>query len=87
MRTVIKYHHCLSELRITNYRILLQFKADINKTNKAKFSALQLASQTGRLEMVDLLLEAGAEKEQLTFQDPTLQASYHSFLIIFKLIV
>ena len=33
-------------------------------------SALQLASINGQLEMVNLLLEAGAEKEQLTSQIP-----------------
>ena len=54
----------------TNYRILLQSGADINRTNKYKVSALHAASRNGHLEMVNLLLEAGAEKEQLTPQIP-----------------
>ena len=52
----------------TNYRILLQYGAVINRTNKYKVSALQYASFNGKLEMVNLLLEFGAEKEQLTSQ-------------------
>ena len=41
-------------------RILLQSGADINK---AKYYALHCASLHGHLEMVELLLEAGADKE------------------------
>ena len=35
-----------------------------------KSTALHVASLSGKLEMVDLLLEAGAEKELLTSQIP-----------------
>ena len=42
------------------HRILLEAGADIHK---AKDYALYLASLYGQLEMVELLLEAGANKE------------------------
>ena len=68
----------------SNPRILLNSGADINWRDKMKSTALHVASLSGKLEMVDLLLEAGAEKELSTSPDPTLQPQYYSFLIIFK---
>ena len=44
------------------HRILLEAGADIHKA-KALYCALYLASLYGQLEMVELLLEAGANKE------------------------
>ena len=62
MRTVLAAADCHLTDQNTNYRILLQSRADINRTDKYKRTALQLASSRGHLEMVNLLLEAGAEK-------------------------
>ena len=68
MRTVIGsiVADCPLTDQITNYRILLKFGANINRRDKYKLSALHAASINGHLEMVDLLLEFGAEKEQST---------------------
>ena len=61
------------------HRILIQSGADINKKDKGNNSALHGASINGHLEMVKLLLEAGANKEQLIFQiPPCLSLSFSS---------
>ena len=63
----------------THYHsVLLLFGADINRIDKNKFSALDYACHIGHLEIVNLLLEAGADKEQLTSQIPPLTSKLSS---------
>ena len=48
-------------------RILLKSGADVNIVDNFKCSPLHFASSYGHLEMAELLLDAGAEKDQSTF--------------------
>ena len=47
------------------HRILLQAGADVNRRNKIEMSALHFACTYCHPGTVELLLEAGADKEQL----------------------
>ena len=50
-----------------SFRILLQFGADINSVSSNP-DALMIACFMGQLEMAQMLLEAGADKERSTIQ-------------------
>ena len=61
--------HCGVARSTRNYhRILLQFGADFNKSDKKKLSALHFSIHCGNLELVGFLLQVGADKVQLTSQ-------------------
>ena len=67
MRTVLSNSSDPTDLTTNCHRILLQSGADINKRDKNSLqSAPHFACDYCHLELVGLLLEAGADKEQIT---------------------